>query len=191
MPEHELTNPSEWVDLHGDALYAYALLQLGDPEVAEDQVQETLLGGIKAQSSFRGNSSERTWLIAILKNKIRDHFRRREFQALPESSDRVDEMFNASGKWKQKPQSWTIDPEKEANSEEFWVILQFCLQFLAPNMRGAFCLRELHQLETEQICKDIEISPSNLWTLLHRARMRMRECIEKNWFGKEVAGSRS
>lgn len=185
MSETKLSNPSDWIDLHGDALYAYALLQLGDPEVAEDQVQETLLAGIKARESFRGDCSERTWLIAILKNKIRDYFRRREFQSLPESTDQVDEMFTASGKWKHEPQSWKVDPQAEVSSEEFWAVLHQCLHILAPAMRGAFCLREFHELKTEQICKNIEISPSNLWTLLHRARMRLRACLEKNWYGRE------
>ncbi|MHC4106905.1 MAG: sigma-70 family RNA polymerase sigma factor [Planctomycetota bacterium] len=187
MAEPSLSDPSEWVDRHGDALYGYALLQLRDAEAAEERVQETLLAALEARRSFRGGSSERTWFMGILKHKICDQFRRRRDPSVRDAAlaaEPVAAIFTASGIWKGKLQAWGGDPQADADRAEFWEAMRGCLSGLPSRMHDAFCLRELHGLATAEICQVLEISATNLWTLLHRSRALLRECLERRWFGK-------
>ena len=179
-------DPSQWVDRHGDALYGYAMLQLGNAETAEECVQETLLAALVARDSFRG-ASVRAWLMGILRHKICDHWRRRRETSLseiPEASKAVTAVFVASGKWKDNPGSWAGEPETVADRSEFWEALRGCLSGLPPLMRDVYCLRELHGLAAPGICEVLDVSPSYLWTLLHRSRLLLRQCLERNWFGQ-------
>ncbi|MHC4948718.1 MAG: sigma-70 family RNA polymerase sigma factor [Planctomycetota bacterium] len=182
-----------WLDRHGDALYAFAVLHLGDRDAAEDRVQETLLAALEARTSFRGASSVRTWLIGILKNKIRDHLRRgrRTAAALPtgDAGGPPDSWFTEQGKWKVGPAPWRTDPEDPVTRAEFWETFRGCLAGLPPPMRDAFCLRELHRLSTGEIREVLGISDTNLWTLLHRGRARLQECLGRRWFGRGERGS--
>lgn len=182
MPEGPRPDPARWVDRHGDAMYGYALLQLGDPDAAEERVQEALLAGLEVVHTFRGESTERTWLIAILRNKIRDHFRRRGVAARAGVRP-IPGGFDESGKWmKGEPRAWGADPIASASGAEFWATFSSCLAALPPPLRDAFSLRELHGLETEGACEALEISRNNLWTMLHRSRSLLRRCLEQHWF---------
>jgi len=183
MSEASPSEPAGWIDRHGDALYAFALLQLGDPDSAEERVQETLLAALEARASFRGRSSERTWLIGILKHKICDHFRRRAKQPGPEWSDPNVSAFDRSGKWRHGPRPWKEPPQEGATRAEFWQTLRRCLAALPPRLHDAFCLRELQGLATDGICAVLGVTPNHLWTLLHRSRASLRRCLEQHWFG--------
>ena len=183
-----LSDPAHWVDRHGDALYAFAVLQLGQREAAEELVQETLVSALEARTSFRGEASERSWLIGILRHKICDHFRRRRRHEASGAEVDLDTepvaAFNQSGKWKRGPRPWPGDPGAAADAAEFRETLRDCLSALPPLMREAYCLRELNGLETAGICKVLEITPTYLWTLLHRSRAALRVCLERKWFGR-------
>jgi RNA polymerase sigma-70 factor (ECF subfamily) len=183
-------NPDTWVDEHGDSLYRYALIRVRRPEVAEDLVQETLLAAVRTRAKFRGSSSERSWLYGILKNKIFDYFRKLaqevsftdlEFLENEMSHKFVDEGWNhALG-----PAEWKPDPEAALDRKEFWKTFENCLDKLPARVADVFVLREMEQMDTAQICEALNISPNNLWVMLHRARMALRECLESDWFEKK------
>jgi len=183
-------NPDSWVDLHGDCLYRYALLRVRHPEVAEDLVQETLFAAVRTYANFRGTSSERSWLCGILKNKICDYFRRLahevSFTDLEFLEDEMSHKFIDQG-WNHDlgPAEWKPDPEAVLDRKEFWETFRSCLDKLPQRVADVFMLREIEQMETAQICEALKISQNNLWVMLHRARMALRECLELNWFERK------
>ncbi len=186
-----LTNPAE-LSAHRDALYRFALLSLRNPNDAEDVVQATLLAAVQARDAFRGGCTPRTWLVGILKRKIIDAYRaRQQDEAVPEAAgdeatesddaDWLDALFARNGAWVVRPQSWD-DPDQSLQRQEFFQVLELCLKAV-PGVAGrAFLLREVMDLEPDEICKDLRISKSNYWVLMHRARLRLRGCLDKNWF---------
>ena len=172
------------VHQHSEALYAYALLRIGRPDTAEDMVQETLLAALKNWESFSGGSTERTWLIGILRHKIIDFFRRDKFSEDVDEQSCQSEYFDRKRHWKDKLSNWKSDPEKLAENQEFIKILNGCLKALSQIMAKAFIMRELEGINSEEICKLLEISETNLWVRLHRARLQLRRCLELNWFSR-------
>ena len=185
-----LDDPESWVDLYGDLLYRFALSRVQDPSIAEDLVQETFLAALKSRANFQGRSSARTWLIAILKHKIVDHIRKRVREP---ASDKVESLsdalandpaegnFKDDGGWLNRPAKWDVDPMKIYEQKEFLAILYHCLAVLPERQADAFTMRELDGLSTEEICKALNISATNSWVILYRARMWLRQCIENNW----------
>ena len=190
-----LSNPETWLDNYGDYLYRYALLRLSEPAVAEDIVQETLLGAIKARESFAGKSSERTWLLGIMKNKIVDYIRKRRRerpvdQDLTKIPDSADDLFDAHGQWNTDISSWS-HPDKSLEQEQFWPILRDCIAGLPEQLAQAFVLREIDGMTSEEICQALDISSTNnLWVMLSRARLRLRNCLDANWFDNVPGGNR-
>lgn len=184
---HSLSDPETWLDAHGDALYRFALQRVREPALAEDLVQDTLLAALRAQAGFAAQASERTWLVAILKNKIIDHYRRASRECpLPEHLDpdeAVDTLFRdePDGHWVEPPSSWPR-PDTALEQAEFWRVFQECLDALPDRQSRAFVLCEIDGLTTEELCKLFGASTSNMWVLLHRARLRLRGCLETRWF---------
>ncbi len=174
--------PAQWLDEHGDALYRYALLHLRDPHKAEDAVQETLLAALQAR--FSGAASVRTWLIGILKHKIVDQFRRDAREATDDAGvqDAADiaEQFDDTGHWRTAPVEWG-NPESLLGREQFWEILQRCLGQLPERLARLFMLREVMGSDTEEVCQEMDVTPTNLWTMLHRARSGLRRCLDTHW----------
>jgi len=187
MNNQAVSQPEVWVDLHADALFRFALTRVRRPEVAEDLVQETLLAALKSCSNFDSDSSERTWLVGILRHKIADHFRKssREsaFTDLDFCSGEFAEKFDR-GFWNhdQGPSEWGANPESAMESGEFFQTLDSCLHKLPDRIAAVFALREMDEIPSVEICRNLGISEGNLWTMLHRARMALRECLERNWF---------
>lgn len=183
-----LSDPSEWLDRHGDALYRYALLRVGKTQVAEDLVQEAFLGALRSRAKFTGQAAERTWFIAILRHKILNHIRQAGQRQAEGSDSGFDQtqafFFTDRGKWKDKPSSWGIEPDRIVEQSEFWEIFRRCLSGLPPAAGHAYLLREMDQLSSAKICKVLGISENNLWTRLHRARLMLRRCLEDNWFSE-------
>jgi RNA polymerase sigma-70 factor (ECF subfamily) len=175
--------PEQWLSLHGDALFRYALLLVTDEHRAEDLVQETLLAALEARSRYSAAASERTWLIAILRNKVIDERRRdrRQNQYLAELDSAVERNFNRFGKWRKPPGGWTPNPHSLLESQEFWALFQSCLRALPLAMREAFTLRVVEGLDGPETCRVLEITNANLWTMLYRARERLRRCLEGKW----------
>jgi RNA polymerase sigma-70 factor, ECF subfamily len=178
-------NPTSWLDRHGDYLYRYALFRLRDPIVAEDVLQETLLAAIKGYPHFSGESSERTWLVGILRHKILDRCRElTRFRPPAETEDFNTTDFQENGNWHHDfaPVSWSAEPYALIEQKEFWTVLSHGLDSLPARMATAFVLREVDGLRTDEICEALNVSRENLWVLLHRARLSLRRFLQTNWF---------
>jgi RNA polymerase sigma-70 factor (ECF subfamily) len=179
---------SRWVDDHGECLYRYALVRVRKPELAEDLLQDTLLAAVRGHEKFGGGSSERSWLVGILKNKIVDHFRRlgREtsFTDMEFLSDELSEKFVPAGFW-----NHDLEPDEVMHRAEFWQVMRKCLSKLPEKIRAVFTMREMDDVPSKDICAMLSISDSNLWVMLHRARMALRECLEMNWFDTPAGGT--
>jgi RNA polymerase sigma-70 factor (ECF subfamily) len=188
-----LSDPERWVEDHGDYLYACALLRLRDSARAQDAVQETFLAALRSRSPYAGKSAERAWLVGILKHKIYDHFRKvsREtsFTDLKFYEDDEDSQFVGAGPHRNAwvpelaPGDWPA-PGEDFDRAEFWTTLRRCASRLPGNVSRAFLLRELDGLRTKEIAALLDVTENNLWVMLHRARMALRRCLEKHWFGK-------
>ncbi len=189
-------NPREWVELYGDFLFRYAFARVNDRTLAEDLVQETFLAALKSQSNFDGKSSERTWFVSILKHKIVDQYRknsRRKEHEIQESGefDPADDFRTGGimkGHWDKErgPSDWGEHPEEAVRQKEFMRILRECISLLPAMMAAVFSMREIDEISSEDICKELKITSSNLWVLLHRGRAQLRHCLEFNWFGKKT-----
>lgn len=184
-------DPGSWVDEHGEVLYRFALARVRRPEVAEDLVQDTLMAAVRSLEGFSGRSSERNWLFGILKNKIADHFRKlgREtnFTDLGFLKDELSHKFEGDGFWNHDlgPVEWHRSDAVVYRSE-FWAVMKACLGKLPPRVADVFLMREVDDADTDAICESLDITRNNVWVMLHRARMALRECLEINWFGKAV-----
>jgi len=189
-PTRPRLDSDRWLRDHGDYLYRYARVRLHDDQLAEEAVQETLVSALSGQSRFAGRSSERTWLTGILRHKIVDQIRRRvREQPMDVASDPiagVDGDFDETGHWKQSaPAAWPDNPENSFSKQQFWAQFQACIGRLKPNLRAAFVLRELEEKSSEEICNILNVSSTNLWVILHRARHHLRKCLETHWFSAE------
>ncbi len=177
------------LETHRGYLLRVAKLQLRDEALAEDVVQETMLAALSG-SGFSGKSSLKTWLTGILKHKIVDAIRRKQREPVIASTlddecdiEDLDELFRGPfSSWSTPPADWG-DPEQALNRREFFDMMDFCLEKLPPNTARVFMMREVMELESAEICKELTITANNLWVILYRARMSLRECLEKNWFG--------
>lgn len=182
-------NPHDWLNEHGDYLYRFALARLRDPHLAEDVVQETLLAAIQNQS-YEGKSAPRTWLTGILKHKIIDLIRKQsreqpleDIAISMEDDGSADEFFDQSGHWADRPAHWAL-PDGDLEQKQFLTILQSCMDRLPKKLAGLFLMREVLEDDNESICKELEISTTNAWVMLYRARMGLRKCLELHWLGK-------
>jgi RNA polymerase sigma-70 factor (ECF subfamily) len=174
-------------------LLRFARLQLRDEAAAEDAVQECLLAALAGEQSFAGKSALRTWLTGILRNKIVDHIRRRarepSFQAVDDDGDErdFDGLFVADGHWAERPADWG-DPQRTLENKRFHDVFEACVEILPAKIARVFMMREFLGLETDEICKELAMTATNCWVALYRARMRLRECLQLNWFGAEPGG---
>ena len=172
------------------ALIRFALLQLRNPELAEDSVQDALLAVIEKPNQFSGNSSLRTYVIGILKFKIIDGLRvagrtvQIETEQDQSEDDVIDHLFKANGHTVDPPRAWG-NPDAILEQQDFFRVMEVCLEKLPAQNARVFMMREWLDLETEEICKELNLSSSNLWVILYRARLRLRECLDINWFGHD------
>lgn len=170
---------------YSDYLYQYARLHVSQDEIAEDLVQETFISAFRALSGFRGESSIKTWLTSILRRKIIDYYRKRA-KSSTEISYSVDPFLRSGpreGHWNpaMAPGSWKENPSELLRQKEFLEILDRCLSQLPETARAVFVMKEVDGEDSDFICKELGISSSNLWVLMHRARLALRACLEKNW----------
>lgn len=178
--------PEKWVDLYGDYLFRYAFFRVYETAVAEDLVQETFLAALQSIKNFQHRSSIKTWLTGILKHKIIDHFRKKskeqQIDDVEPHMNQLEDVFDQNGRWKIKPAKWNADPQKLIDQKEFIKVLHKCLSELPVRQASTFILREIVGESTKEICKILDVSATNCWVLLHRARMYLRRCLEINWF---------
>jgi RNA polymerase sigma-70 factor (ECF subfamily) len=176
-------NAEQWLDRHGDALYAYALARTRNAAAAEDLVQETLLAAYAGRESFRGGSAERTWLVGILKHKVIDHLRRGQREVpLDDAMDPGDELeatlFDERGHWQVDVREWSR-PDRAVEGGQLLAALRDCLEALPERLGTLFMMRELDGMGTDELLEALNISSANnLWVMLSRARLRLRQCLE-------------
>jgi len=186
----DLGDPAQWVDRYGDALLQYAVTRVGDLETAEDLVQETFLSAFRARGGFDHRAAFSTWLIAILRRKIIDHYRKdaRTLVTTDAELDEVAPMFDRSGHWTVPPANWRSTPANQAENSEFWQVVHRCLADLPRHLAQAFELRELGLATVQEASEIAGITPRNLSVRLHRSRLLLRECLQSKWFNIEPKG---
>jgi RNA polymerase sigma-70 factor (ECF subfamily) len=176
-------------------LMRYAQWLLGSREAAQDAVQDTMLAALHAPSRFCGRSSVRTWLFGILKHKVMDTFRRQAREVpLEDDSDedpaRNDEQFSADGRWRERPSNWG-DPEQTLNQKRFFEALERCIDRLPKNAARVFTMREILGMETDEICATVGITHENCFVILHRARLTLRNLLERDWSAAQLGSRRA
>ncbi|MBL4708594.1 MAG: sigma-70 family RNA polymerase sigma factor [Flavobacteriales bacterium] len=192
--EISILKPANWVENYADYLYSYAIIKVNDDEKAKDLVQDTFVSAIENQNTFRGQSVERTWLTSILKNKIIDYYRKMStkneirVKESDEEYEHRDSFFETvgsnEGMWNPdaRPQNWSSDYQTPVENEEFYTILQACLGKLPQKWAMVFSLKSIDGYSSKEICKELNLSASNYWVLMHRAKLQLRGCMEINWF---------
>jgi len=184
MPINEL-NPQKWVDAYADYLFNYAVARVSDPEIAKDLVQETFFAGLNSAKNYKGDAAERTWLIAILKRKVIDHYRKLNSKK-GKAEVRVNYTGNTDeeGDWLEER---VADPfskggDDALENEELGIAIQDCISKLPKKQSLVFKMKTIQGMETEDICNELGINPSNLWVMIHRARTSLMGCMNQNWF---------
>ncbi len=166
-------------------LMRYARLQLRNEAWAEDAVAETLLAAVQKPDAFAGRSSRNTWLVGILRHKIVDqirlHARECSLSKEDDALDIEDDVFAANGHFSEQLSEWGR-PESELREKQFLAVMEACIERLPAQQGRVFLMKEWLELDSDTICKEIDIQPTNLWVLLHRARLRLRECLQQMWF---------
>jgi RNA polymerase sigma-70 factor (ECF subfamily) len=184
-----------WVEDYTDTLYSWAFYKVSDQQTAEDLVQETFLAACKYYKNFKGKSKPKTWLFSILNNKIIDHYRKKSRNPIineshfdKEGGSIIEKTFDGDGYWKEekRPEKWDIK-EEETNlldNGAFNEVLQHCMAKLPSQWGMAVQLKYLQEKDGKDIGQELGISTSNYWQIIHRAKLSLRECLEKLWFQK-------
>lgn len=184
MQENKL-NTALWVENYADYLYNFTITRVNDSDLAKDLVQETFFAGLRSAKNFEGKATERTWLVSILKRKIIDYYRKiNSKKGQAEVRMNFYEDGENEGNWIEErvPQSWDNATESAIENEELKNQLDRCIENLPKKYAIVFKMKTIQEFETDEICKDLDITPSNLWVMIHRARTQLRKCIEDNWF---------
>ncbi len=182
-------DPSTWLELYGDYLYRYAVMRVNNPSVAEDLVQETFLAGIRSLKNFGGRSTLKTWLTGILKFKVMDYYRKssreKTFTQLTSFfDDEEKEHFGEDGHWLNgdfSPAEWSAEQWESVDRKEFMAQFLACSEKLPQKIKQVYLMREVDGIDSKEIVEQLGITPQNLWTILHRARMALRKCLQDNW----------
>lgn len=185
----EVLNPRKWASNYADYLYSYAITRINDQEQARDLVQETFLAALESLSRFEGNSTEKTWLTAILKNKIIDLYRKKsaglssKTEVLEEEQEQKDFFDEKDGHWNQahRPQEFAAPIETDLQHKEFEHILQACMKKLPNLWYAVFSMKHLEEESTEMICSSLKVTPANFWVIIHRSKLNLRACLQKHW----------
>lgn len=185
MPNHDL-DPAKWIDRYSDYLFNYTITRINDRDLAKDLVQETFYAGLKSMKNFKGEASERTWLVSILKRKIIDQYRKQNSKK-GQAEVRMTYMGEDDrGDWLEERVADDFDKnaEDKMENEELGDAIYKCMENLSAKQAQVFKMKSILHYETEAICNELNITASNLWVIIHRARQTLAGCLEKNWFNK-------
>ena len=183
MSNHQI-NPNKWIDLYSDYLYNYTISRVNDSNIAKDLVQDTFLAGLKSMKNFKGEASERTWLISILKRKIIDHYRKiNSNKGKAEVRMSYSSDTESEGDWLEERVADPFDKtaEDKLQNNELGDAIMNCLSKLPPKHAKIFTMKTIQNYDTEVICNELNITASNLWVIIHRARIAMATCLKENW----------
>lgn len=183
-----------WVEMYSDKMYSWTFYKTNSKEIAEDLVQDTFLAAFQSISKFEGKSDPKTWLFAILNNKIAEHFRKiyrnpilSENQANPnEGESFFDTLFDSNGEWQkeERPKEWQNTEAHLLDDVAFVKVLQACMDKLPANWNAVIQLKYLEEKKGDLICQELGIAPTNFWQILHRSKLQLRKCLENHWFKK-------
>lgn len=175
-----------WVELYSDSMYSWAFYKTSNKEVSEDLVQDTFMVAVQTFDTFKRKSDPKTWLFAILNHKIYDHYRKNFRSPILIENASLQNLFDSNGSWtpEEKPQLWGDDTEHLLDDTEFQKTLKLCIGRLPENWSMAIHFKYLDERNSEQICQELGIATTNLWQILHRAKLHLRKCLELNWFKK-------
>lgn len=196
----DISNPAKtiryWVEQYSDSMYSWAFYKTASKETAEDLVQDTFLAAFQSIEKFEGRSNPKTWLLAILNNKIADYhhkkFSRPTISEQRQSENTAYSLFDilfdnyGTGDWikSQRPHDWPGEPENLLDDAAFNKVLQLCMERLPAQWFSAVQLKYLEEKKGELICQELQIAPTNFWQILHRAKLQLKKCLENNWFKK-------
>jgi RNA polymerase sigma-70 factor (TIGR02943 family) len=175
----------KWVEDHSDLLFSYAFRRVQDEELCKDLVQETYLAAWRNKDKFRGEASVKNWLFLVLKSKIIDHFRKMKLNTIvAEDADNI--FFDHEDHWRKGmyPSAFSVNFQSEMESRDFFNVFHSCGKKLKQLQLAVFVLKYVDELDSEEICKIMGLSSSNYWVLIHRAKVQLRACLEKNWLKK-------
>lgn len=183
--ENLTLTPQLWVERYADFLYKYAVVRVNDDEIAKDLLQETFFSALKGVSNFKGESSERTWLVAILKHKIVDHYRKTSnLRSKSATNQNTEEEFfeEDNGHWNKENRPVEFNSVKdELEEKEFTAVLKKCIKKMPELWAAVFTMKHIDEEETEDILKQLSISSANFWVIIHRSKLNLRACLQKNW----------
>jgi RNA polymerase sigma-70 factor (TIGR02943 family) len=179
----------EWVYAYSDLLYHYALRRVTDTELCKDLVQDTFLSAWRNKDAFRGQTSSKNWLFLILKRKIIDHYRKASRNETIEAINESHEdhaYFDFDGHWEKGmyPQTLTVNFDESIETREFFKVFSRCRNKLKDVQQAVFMMKYVDGLDSDEICRELEITPSNFWVIIHRAKVLLRACLEKNWINR-------
>ncbi len=184
MTAHQL-QPDKWVDLYADYLFNYAVARVSNAEIAKDLVQETFFAGLNSAKNYKGDAAERTWLIAILKRKVIDHYRKiNSNKGKAEVRINYNASSDSDGDWLEEQ---VADPYSKLENDamenaELGLAIQECISKLPRKQSLVFTMKTIQGISTEDICNELGINPSNLWVMIHRARTALMGCLNQNWY---------
>ncbi|MBR9854549.1 MAG: sigma-70 family RNA polymerase sigma factor [Algicola sp.] len=184
MAEHKL-QPNTWVDQYADYLFNYAVSRVSDAEIAKDLVQETFFAGLNSAKNYKGDAAERTWLVSILKRKVIDHYRKiNSKKGKAEVRINYSSDTDTEGDWleQQVADPYSRDGDNVLENEELGTAIQDCISKLPKKQALVFSMKTIQGMSTEDVCNELDINPSNLWVMIHRARTALMGCLNENWF---------
>lgn len=182
-----ILQPDKWIENYGDMLFGFAKSRVASESVAEDIVQDTFLSAWKGKDGYRGDASEKSWLFTIARNKITDHYRKAAHNLEEHGiSDYGTDFFSETGHWTKEAlgMAWDTSASVRVETKEFYEILNSCKDNLKELQKAVFVMKYLDDMDSDEICKELNITPSNYWVLMHRAKLQLRTCLSKNWFNK-------
>jgi RNA polymerase sigma-70 factor (TIGR02943 family) len=193
--EHSIQNDNrekvfrQWVVDYSDQLYSYCLKRVYSEDLCKDLVQEAFLAAWRNIDAYKGEASVRTWLFIILKSKLIDHFRKSSNKPIVETllQEHDDNLFfDQAAHWRKGmyPGQWNVDFSNGVEVSEFYKVFRACGKKLKEIQNSVFIMKYVDGLESEEICKVMGITTSNYWVLIHRAKVQLRACLEKNWIQK-------
>lgn len=183
--KHTIINLTQWVEDYTEDLYSWALHKISDPELASDLVQDTFLAAAEKIGGFKEESTPKTWLFSILNHKIIDYYRKKVKQPVKVDNQVFSTFFDEEGSWKKekRPRYWNEDPHL-LDDDGFQAVLKQCLDALPEKWNTCVKLKYLSEKKGEDICQELDITPTNYWKIIQRAKLQLRECIEQNWFSE-------
>ncbi len=184
MPLKELPDLTQWVNDYTPDLYSWALHKTSDEEQAKDLVQDTFMAAAEKLPTFKGESSPKTYLFSILNHKIIDYYRKKSTKPVNVETQVFSRFFDEDGEWRteKKPRDWHEEETNILDDENFQTVFQECINHLPDQWNVCVTSKYLTEKNSGEICQELGITPTNYWQMMHRAKLQLRECIEKNWF---------